>query len=219
MYAAEYLPKLGYEKRAHLMNPMVPGLSGAKMSSSDPKSKIDFLDKPSEVKSKIKAALCTPGVIEGNGVLAFVKTVLIPVQEMREAQAQARGESEGPRGEGSFVSNGAPPGTLFSIARPEKFGGDMHFPSYQALEDAYAKEELHPGDLKAGTTDALIKLLAPIQRDFEADAEWQEAERMGYPNASVQVALASAKQGAGEKLDGKKVRRLCSINADVALES
>ncbi len=25
-YARKYLPKLGYEKRAHLMNPMVPGL-------------------------------------------------------------------------------------------------------------------------------------------------------------------------------------------------
>merc|ERR1711862_576210 len=34
-YAEQYLPKLGYEKRAHLMNPMVPGLTGAKMSSSE----------------------------------------------------------------------------------------------------------------------------------------------------------------------------------------
>merc|ERR1712223_2294870 len=45
-YAEQYLPKLGYEKRAHLMNPMVPGLQGAKMSSSDVDSKIDLLDPP-----------------------------------------------------------------------------------------------------------------------------------------------------------------------------
>lgn len=31
----QYLPSLGYAKRAHLMNPMVPGLTGAKMSSSE----------------------------------------------------------------------------------------------------------------------------------------------------------------------------------------
>lgn len=31
----QYLPSLGYAKRAHLMNPMVPGLTGSKMSSSE----------------------------------------------------------------------------------------------------------------------------------------------------------------------------------------
>lgn len=34
--AKEWLPKLGYKERAHLMNPLVPGLQGSKMSSSDP---------------------------------------------------------------------------------------------------------------------------------------------------------------------------------------
>lgn len=33
--AKEWLPKLGYKERAHLMNPMVPGLQGGKMSSSE----------------------------------------------------------------------------------------------------------------------------------------------------------------------------------------
>ena len=31
----QYLPSLGYAKRSHLMNPMVPGLTGTKMSSSE----------------------------------------------------------------------------------------------------------------------------------------------------------------------------------------
>jgi tyrosyl-tRNA synthetase len=34
--AKEWLPKIGYKERAHLMNPMVPGLQGGKMSASDP---------------------------------------------------------------------------------------------------------------------------------------------------------------------------------------
>ena len=195
MYAAHFLPKLGYAKRAHLMNAMVPGLSGGKMSSSDPKSKIDFLDNPSEIKSKIKGALCTPGEVEGNGVLAFVKAVLIPIQALQEEHAKARGESQAPRNGTrlNFVKDGAPTGTLLTISRPDKFGGDIHFSSYSALEEAYAKEEVHPGDLKGAVTDALVKLLEPIGKMFRADPEWQEAERMGYPDASVQAVKEDVK--------------------------
>ncbi|XP_038222150.1 tyrosine--tRNA ligase, cytoplasmic-like, partial [Zerene cesonia] len=46
----KYLPQLGYAKRIHLMNPMVPGLTGGKMSASEEDSKIDLLDNPSNVK-------------------------------------------------------------------------------------------------------------------------------------------------------------------------
>ena len=35
MLAEKYLPALGYKKRVHLMNPMIPGLTGDKMSSSE----------------------------------------------------------------------------------------------------------------------------------------------------------------------------------------
>ncbi|GFZ44099.1 Phosphoribosylaminoimidazole-succinocarboxamide synthase [Saitozyma sp. JCM 24511] len=204
MYAAHFLPRMGYAKRAHLMNPMVPGLSGGKMSSSDPKSKIDFLDSPAEVKAKLKAAVCTPGQVEGNGVLAFVKAVLIPVQQLREEQARGRGEVRAARGDGtgSFVRPDAPDGTIFSIGRPEKFGGDIHFSSYQQLEDAYAKEEIHPGDLKGGVTDALVLLLEPIRKMFDADPEWQEAESKGYPNQSVGAAHGA--KPAGAKAEAKK---------------
>lgn len=192
MYAAHYLPKLGYAKRAHLMNAMVPGLAGGKMSSSEPKSKIDFLDSPAEVKAKLKAALCTPGVVEGNGVLAFLRAVLIPAQEMREEQARARGD-ERYVGDLSFASPTSPVGTVFSISRPEKFGGDLHFPSYQAVEDSYVKEELHPGDLKSGVTEALIKLLTPIRKVFDASPDWQDAERNSYPDSSVAAGADAVK--------------------------
>ena len=38
------------------MNPMVPGLQGSKMSSSDADSKIDLLDPPAVLKKKLKKA-------------------------------------------------------------------------------------------------------------------------------------------------------------------
>uniref|UniRef100_A0A0D2XTX7 Tyrosine--tRNA ligase n=1 Tax=Fusarium oxysporum (strain Fo5176) TaxID=660025 RepID=A0A0D2XTX7_FUSOF len=54
----DHMPKTGYKVRAHLMNPMVPGLGEAqKMSSSEPSSKINLLDTPEEVAKKLRKAL------------------------------------------------------------------------------------------------------------------------------------------------------------------
>lgn len=75
------------------MNPMIPGLHGGKMSSSDegintphlsrsllnsPDSKIDLLDPPEVVTRKIRKAEAAPRVTEGNGILAFTEFVLLP---------------------------------------------------------------------------------------------------------------------------------------------
>ncbi|KAF3833659.1 hypothetical protein F7725_024863 [Dissostichus mawsoni] len=78
--AEKYLPSLGYAKRSHLMNPMVPGLTGAKMSSSEEESKIDLLDSAGDVKKKLKRAFCEPGNIKDNGVLSFVQYVVFPLR-------------------------------------------------------------------------------------------------------------------------------------------
>ncbi|KAF6752394.1 tyrosyl-tRNA synthetase [Ephemerocybe angulata] len=88
-FAELYLPRLGYAKRAHLMNAMVPGLGGGKMSASDPNSKIDLLEAPEVVKKKIKLAFCEEGNIEENGVLAFVGAVIIPVSQLRKERIEA----------------------------------------------------------------------------------------------------------------------------------
>ncbi len=79
MFAEKYLPNLGYAKRAHLMNPMVPGLTGSKMSSSDDSSKLDILDSAQAVKKKISKSFCEEGETENNGVLQFAKHVIYPL--------------------------------------------------------------------------------------------------------------------------------------------
>ncbi|KWU45324.1 tyrosyl-tRNA synthetase [Rhodotorula sp. JG-1b] len=173
-YAEQYLPKIGYTKRSHLMNLMVPGLSGGKMSSSDPNSKIDFLDPPAVVKSKIQKAVCAPGEVEGNGVLAFIRHVVVPLGELFRGQGRAS-----VRG---WVGEGAPEDAVFTVAGNPKFGGEVqHFRTVDELEDAYAKGSVHPGDLKAACIAAINALLAPIQAEFNASAEFQEAERKAYP--------------------------------------
>ena len=58
---------------------VVPGLTGAKMSSSEEDSKIDLLDSAPQLKKKLKRAFCEPGNITENGVLSFTKYVLFPL--------------------------------------------------------------------------------------------------------------------------------------------
>ena len=70
--ARENLPKIGYDLRIEIMNPMIPGLIGKKMSASDEKSKIDLLDDEKTIRSKIQNAECVAGDPD-NGIMAFLK--------------------------------------------------------------------------------------------------------------------------------------------------
>ncbi|KAK0424014.1 hypothetical protein QR680_008456 [Steinernema hermaphroditum] len=76
--AEEQLHKLKLGKRWHLMNPMVPGLTGGKMSASLVDSKIDLLDSADVVEKKLKSAEC-PKNSENNGVLSFYEYVVLPI--------------------------------------------------------------------------------------------------------------------------------------------
>ncbi|KAG8703110.1 hypothetical protein FRC08_003072 [Ceratobasidium sp. 394] len=180
-FAELYLPKLGYRKRAHLMNTMVPGLTGGKMSSSDANSKIDFLDPPATIRKKIRSAFCEEGVVEGNGVLAFVKAVLMRVVEGRVARGIPLSQIQ------PLVASDAPEGTLFTVSRKPEYGGPVHFSSGEQLDNAFTAKEVHPGDLKASVADAVVSLLEPIQKAFEANEEWKAKEKLAYPPPVVEV--------------------------------
>lgn len=153
-FAEKYLPMLGYQKRVHFMNPMIPGLTGAKMSSSEEDTKIDLLDSPAAVKKKLKKAFCEPGNITENGILAFSKHVIFPL--MKE-------------------------GEKYVIKRSEEFGGDISFDKYEDLEAAFAKEVIHPGDLKGAVEIYVNRLLDPIRKEFEADPKLKVLNTKAYP--------------------------------------
>ena len=133
------------------MNPMVPGLTGGKMSSSEEDSKIDLLDKPEDVKKKLKKAFCEPGNIAENGILAFLKHVILPLNHYQ-----------------------------FGVKRPDEFGGDKTYTSYDELETDFKEEKLHPGDLKAAVEVYLNKLLDPVRRHFSSP-EMQSLVAAAYP--------------------------------------
>lgn len=56
---------------------------GGKMSSSDPKSKVDLLDGPATIHKKIAKAYCVPSKVEGNGILAFNQHILLPYSQLQ----------------------------------------------------------------------------------------------------------------------------------------
>ncbi len=155
MFAREYLEKVGYSKRIHLMNPMIPGLTGNKMSSSEEASKIDLLDDAKTVVKKMNKAYCEEGVIEGNGVLAFLQNIIFPILENK-------GES-------------------FVIKRDKKYGGDLTFESYKQVEKEFRNKKLHPADLKAGVAVELNKILDPLRKAFKSSEKMQFTTKLAYP--------------------------------------
>lgn len=152
MLSREFLPKLGYGKPVCVFSPLLPGLAGGKMSSSEDASKIDCLDGKKAVKKKMNKAYCPEKQVEDNGVLAFVKTVIFPYLERKKEE--------------------------FLINRPEKFGGPLKYDSYENLENAFGKGDLHPLDLKMGMSDYVNTILIPVRKRFE---ERPELLKKAYP--------------------------------------
>ncbi|XP_067950678.1 tyrosine--tRNA ligase, cytoplasmic-like [Watersipora subatra] len=179
-FSEKYLPKLGYSQRAHLMNPMVPGLTGSKMSSSDESSKINLLDSAPQVKKKLKMAFCEPGNVKDNGVLAFLRYVLFSVQRSQE----------------------------FLIERKEANGGNKTYSSFEDVEKDFSQKVLHPADLKMAVCRDLDKLLQPIRDEFES-TENKKLVAEAYPVEKKKKGPPAAKgAAAGDKNDAMTPNRL-----------
>jgi len=136
--ARDNLAKLGYEPRIEIMNPMVPGLIGKKMSSSDEKSKIDLIDNEKDVEAKLKNAECVSGEVD-NGILAFLKYVIMVVKKDKKQK--------------------------FTVKRDKKYGGDLVYENYEAIEKDFKDKKLHPLDLKIGVAKEINDLLSIFRKN------------------------------------------------------
>jgi tyrosyl-tRNA synthetase len=149
--ARENLPKIGYKSRIELMNPMLPGLIGKKMSSSDgAKSKIDLLDDEKTVKEKLNGANCVAGDSD-NGIMAFAKFILFVIKADKKEN--------------------------FVIERPEKFGGNLEYKDYESLEKDFISKKLHPLDLKNAVAKEISNILKTIQKKRK---ELEELAKKAY---------------------------------------
>lgn len=180
---------LGYRRREHLMNAMVAGLDGLKMSSSkSAETKIEFLDDPETVRGKIFGAACPERQVTGNGVLGLLRDILIPISEQRMERLLGKTglnlhESTGSElDQRPFCRLGSPIDTVFTTYAEHGEGQD--FTSYEAIEAAFVAGQLQPESLKRAVADAFNVLLAPIRATYAESEEWQELDKLAYPDGN-----------------------------------
>lgn len=188
-FAERFLPKIGYQKRAHLMNPMLPNLQGGKMSSSHPPhTKISFLDSAEAIKDKIDMAFDNAESMERNGVLLALKDILIPASTIARNQLVNHKQLDSFQGDGdepypfTFYGEDAPDGTAFTIEVDRKhFHERKHYSNYGDIETDLTEGRIPSRDLKVAVARAFNQLLDPIRKAYKLNVAWQTSENLGYP--------------------------------------
>ena len=135
MLSREILPEHGHDKPVCVFAPLLSGLTGGKMSASEAGSKIALTDDDDAIDEKIQGAYCPAGEVEDNGVLEYLRYLVFPVFEER--------------------------GLELVVERPEEYGGDLTYDSYEALAEDLDSGELHPADAKGTLAAYLDELIAP----------------------------------------------------------
>ena len=119
--------------------PLITSLKGPgeKMSKSSPGSGISVVDSYEEIERNIKNAYCPEKIVEDNPILQISNLIIFPRFEHIE------------------------------VKRDKKFGGDVKFKDYGALEKVYSEGKLHPMDLKKAVTEYLEKIISPIRKNYK----------------------------------------------------
>ncbi len=169
MLAREIFPSLGLKKPIVVSSHMLMGLQkppskettdtieraiAMKMSKSNPDSAIFMTDQEDDIKRKINKAYCPPNQVEDNPILEYVKYIIFEAHHLI--------------GHENILADG------FVVERPDKFGGDIVYQSYDELEDAYAKGELFPLDLKNAVAKYLNVLISPVHKHFQENKQANE---------------------------------------------
>jgi len=155
MLAREIGQKLGYWKPVIISHHMLMGLLeppkdvtdavemaiAMKMSKSKPDSAVFMTDPEDEVNRKIRKAYCPEGIVKENPILEYCRYILFERFDK------------------------------FIVERPEKWGGNLEYSSYEQLESDFAEKKLHPADLKQAVARYINELLKPIRDHFENNPE------------------------------------------------
>jgi len=153
--AREVAPKLNFKKPVVISHHMLMGLGeppkndlkGAdaaiakKMSKSKPDSAIFMTDSASDVEKKINKAYCPERIVKDNPILEYCKYLVFEKFDKME------------------------------ISRPEKFGGNAAYASYEDLEKDFGKGNLHPADLKRALAKSINQMLQPVRDYFDKNKE------------------------------------------------
>jgi tyrosyl-tRNA synthetase len=136
MLARENLPALGYRSPTCLHTPILADLATGegKMSASEGIT-LTMADSTEDIAEKVNDAFCPP-TRDPEGDLEN------PVLQLFEYHVFPRVEA-------------------VTVERPDEYGGDVTFESYEALATALESGDLHPADAKSALASALDDLIAP----------------------------------------------------------
>ena len=112
-----------------------------KMSKSIPDSAIFMEDTAKEVERKFKKASCPEKDVDDNPIFDYIKYLIIP----------------------RFGK--------FELKRPEKYGGDKVYNTYEEICEDYKKGDLNPGDVKPNVARLINEMIEPVRKHFENDPE------------------------------------------------
>ena len=112
-----------------------------KMSKSIPDSTIFMEDSAAEVERKIKKAYCPEKNVDDNPIFDYIKYLIFP----------------------RFGK--------FELKRPEKYGGDKLYKTYEEMCEDYLKGALFPADVKPNVARIINSMIEPVRKHFENDPE------------------------------------------------
>ena len=141
MLHREAVPELGYEKRPCVHTPILADLRTGvgKMSSSEGVT-ISMEDTREELESKVNDAFCPPTADPDPDDAGNDREN--PVLQLFEYHVFPRFDR-------------------IVVERPETYGGDLEYDSYDALESDLESGELHPMDAKSALAAYLDRLIEP----------------------------------------------------------
>lgn len=161
MLARDIFPKIGLRKPVCVHHHMLLGLQASgtdlegverkiamKMSKSKPDTAIFMTDKVEDVNRKFKKAHSIDGEIEDNPVLEYFKYIIFEKY------------------------------SSVLVERPEKFGGNLEFNSYEDLEKSFSSSELKSIDLKMCAAKYINELLEPTRKHFESGENKELLEKV-----------------------------------------
>ena len=156
MLVREIFPKMKWKVPVAIHHSLLPGLTqpnqdvvehggdATKMSKSNPDSGIFIHNSDDEIRRKIRKGWCEEGLVENNPILELARQIVFHEYDS------------------------------ISVERPEKFGGNVTYNSYEQLETDFGKKNLHPGDLKNTIGEYMVKIISPIRNKITLSNELYE---------------------------------------------
>jgi tyrosyl-tRNA synthetase len=121
------------------------------MSSSEPNSKIEFIESAQSIRKKISSAYAKS---TNPSNTLFLQYVIFPVNKLKCVEK-------------------------FTISRDVKYGGNIEYTNLLTIIQDYQIDKLTPQDLKIGISDWLVNFLEPI-RNLLNDEEFINVSKLAY---------------------------------------